>query len=91
MSEPRFKQEYFVEFANDKFYETTVRHKFKPGDIVRVKKNYIKYYGSSEFKIGGIEFSKESNTEEWIILYKSDTYHKNWINEYKIELVERTL
>ena len=84
---PQFKQEYLCEFVND-FYETTVRHKFRQGDKVRVKKNYAKYYGSLEFIVDGIEFSKENSTGEWRVMYQTPNY-KIWIAEHKLELVEK--
>jgi len=32
------------EMLNDKFYETTIRHKFKQGDRVRLKKTYADHW-----------------------------------------------
>jgi len=83
-----FKQEYFGEFVKDKFYETTVQHKFKQGDRVRLKKTYEKHYGKLEFTVDGIDFSKENGTCEWRIMYQAPT-HKDWVGEHKLELVER--
>jgi len=86
---PQFKQEYFGEFVNDMFYETTVHHRFRQGDKVKVKNYYTKYYGSLEFTVDGIEFTKESSTGEWRVMYQAPT-HKDWVGEHKLELVERS-
>jgi len=82
-----FKQEYFGEFVKDKFYETTVQHKFKQGDRVRLKKTYADHYGKLEFIVNGMEFYKQSGSSEWYILYQFSN-HNDWIAEDKLELVE---
>lgn len=87
--EPQFKQELYGEFVNDKFYETTIRHKFKQGDKIRLKKTYADHYGKLEFTVDGIEFYRQSDSSEWYTLYQTPDY-KIWIAEHKLELVETT-
>ncbi len=87
-NQSQFKQEYLCEEVNNNFYETTLRHKFRQGDRVRLKKTYAEHYGSLEFTVNGIEFSKENSASEWRVMYQVPT-HKDWIGEHKLELVER--
>jgi len=86
--EPQFKQEFYCELINTDVHQTVITHKFKQGDIVRIKKKFVQYYGTLEFTVDGIEFSKENNTSEWRIMYQSPE-HRVWIGEHKLELVER--
>lgn len=84
-NQSQLKQEYLCEEVNNNFYETTFRHKFKKGDRVKLKKDYVGW-AISDFIVKDIEAWIDEDGH--ITVYYRD---KNGLfqSEVKLELVER--